>query len=128
MACKPWSTREVEYMVEHAREGAEAVAKRLGRSVHAVECQATRYGVSLERRYLCPQCGRESRLALHRVTGLCQLCTAEAYREDSERRARTIREELEAERKLKRLRRERNTWDAQASRDRKALRKLRGED
>ena len=42
-----WTSSEVRYLEEHAGDGAVAIAEALGKTVRAVEVQASKYGLSL---------------------------------------------------------------------------------
>nr|WP_314638710.1 hypothetical protein [uncultured Olsenella sp.] len=72
-----WTTGEIRYLEEHAADGAASVARALGRSRTAVERQASRYGLTLRRHWLCPRCGRKVYSPLSARTGWCQACTRE---------------------------------------------------
>lgn len=72
-----WSTSEVEYLASHAGDGAASVASALNRSVQAVKVQASRYGISLRRRWHCPRCGNTTFTPLSPKTGWCSACAKE---------------------------------------------------
>lgn len=42
---RPWSTREIRYLREHAGDGAKEIAKALGRTTEAVKLQARKCGI-----------------------------------------------------------------------------------
>ena len=87
-------------------DGAASIAEHLGRTVASVQVQASRYGVSLTRRWICPKCGATVRRPLSPSTGWCANCTREArrgrmaeeVREIEEEARRTEREERERQR------------------------------
>ena len=72
-----WTSREIKYLEEHAGEGADSVATALGRSVESVKCQASRFGVSLRKSWMCPKCGMRTSKPLSGRTGWCAACTKE---------------------------------------------------
>ena len=117
-----WTSREIKYLEDHGSEGADAVAKALNRSVDSVRRQANRYGVSLRRSWLCPNCGQRTFKPLSGRTGWCAACTKEA-------RAAEIAEEVrDMEREATRQReadRERQRLYSRKSRAKKNLSKKR---
>lgn len=92
-----WSQRDIAYLISNARLGAALIAAHLHRSVHAVEVQASRYGVSLRRWWLCPRCARKTYSPLSKKTGWCRSCSAERAREQAVIRNREIKQEKECE-------------------------------
>lgn len=104
---RQWSTRELRYLEEHAGEGAGAVAKALHRSVDSVRRQANRYGVSLRRSWLCPNCGQRTFRPLSSKTGWCSACTKEARASEIAEEVRDMEREamrqVEADRERQRL-------------------------
>lgn len=96
---RPWSTRELKYLEEHAGKGAGAVAKALGRSVDSVEWQARRCGLSLRKRRQCPNCGRWTFRPLNRISGWCIECTKELHMADLAEQAVAMREEAAREKR-----------------------------
>ena len=72
-----WTSSEVRYLEEHAGDGAVTIAEALGKTVRAVEVQASKYGLSLRRRWICPRCGRQTFKPLSSRTGWCVSCTRE---------------------------------------------------
>ena len=101
---RQWSTRELRYLEEHAGDGAASIAQALGRSERSVRSQATRYGVSLRRRWLCPNCGHVTYRPLSTVTGWCHVCTMDARRERIAAEVADMEEELRREQAAKRER------------------------
>lgn len=92
-----WTTREIGYLEEHAGEGAEAVAEALGRTVQSVKNQASRYGISLRKRWQCTRCGAITHKPLSAVTGWCSICTKEQRRERIAEEVWQIEEEARRE-------------------------------
>lgn len=76
-----WSRDELEYLLEHRRDGAVAIAGKLYRSPDAVRKKASEIGVSLmpvgyESREVCPQCGArgiDPKTVAGR-NGICEVC------------------------------------------------------
>lgn len=97
MSGTPWSMGEVRYLEQHQREGAEAIARALGRSIPSVKWQAHSYGISLRVRWMCPLCGHEVFKPLNDRTGWCATCTKAARREVLEEQLRTMADEKERE-------------------------------
>ena len=90
---KPWTTLELRYLEEHSDEGADEVARRLGRSVPAIRAKAREYGISMTRRWYCPRCGRWTYKVLSPRTGWCAACTKERRRWEIEAEIREMKEE-----------------------------------
>lgn len=101
---KPWTSKEIAYLEEHACDGAEAIAEELGRSVSSVEVQASRYGLSLRRRWMCPKCGAQTFSPLSKRTGWCRNCTKEKRAEELAEQVRDMEEEVRREDKANRER------------------------
>lgn len=99
-----WTTSELQYLELHACEGAEAIAKALGRTTESVRQQAKQYGISLRRRWTCPRCGTMSFRPLSTRTGWCSVCTKRERRHAMERQLQDMREEIAADREENRLR------------------------
>lgn len=89
-----WTVKDIRYLEEHAQDGAEAVASSLGRSVESVRQQAKNYGISLRKRWLCPNCGREVFRPLNVKTGWCSVCTKAAKRVEYEQQMAKMLEEV----------------------------------
>lgn len=115
-----WTTREIKYLEEHAGDGAEAIAKALGRSVRSVDNQARRYGVSLRKSWVCPKCGMRVSKPLSSRTGWCAACTKENR---MERIAEEVRELEEEAKRNERIDRERQRLYSRKSRAKKKLKK-----
>lgn len=92
-----WTSSEVRYLEDHAGEGAEAIAKALGKTVYAVESQAKRYGLSLRKRWLCPKCGQLTFKPLSNRTGWCVSCTREQRAAVIAEQVRALEEEVRRE-------------------------------
>lgn len=120
-----WSRWEVDCLVVHAGEGAEAVAQRLGRSVASVQVMASRLGISLARRWECPRCGKVTYLPLSPKTGACRICTVEETlgkaRADNVEARRALAKEQEAVAKAER---ERQALYSSTSHYRRKMRRL----
>lgn len=99
-----WTTREIRYMEEHAGDGSRAIAEALGRSDASVRIQASRYGISLKRTWMCPRCGMLVRSPLSAKTGWCQACTKERRRERIAEEVRELEEEVMRNRREDRAR------------------------
>lgn len=99
-----WYTAEIKYLEDHANDGAEAIAKALGRSVQSVKIQASRYGVSLKQRWQCPKCGRLSAKPLSPKTGWCVNCTKERRIDELAEEVRELEEEVMREKRNNRER------------------------
>lgn len=90
---RPWSTREIRYLREHAGDGAREIAKALGRTTEAVKLQARKCGISLRQRWMCPKCGRMTFKPLNKANGWCAECTKEGHVADLREQASAMREE-----------------------------------
>lgn len=99
-----WTTEEIRYLEEHAHEGTVAVGKALGRSPGSVQIQASRYGVSMQRRWQCPRCGAVVGSPLSTRTGWCKACTKAERSDRIEEEVRELRDEVERNRREDRRR------------------------
>lgn len=99
-----WTSGELRYLEDHAGDGAASIAKALGRTEDSVRWQASQYGLSLRRRWMCPKCGHMTPKPLNPKTGWCAVCTKEARRGELERELAGLREEIEREREEDRRR------------------------
>ena len=115
-----WTSREIKHLEEHAGDGAEALAKELGRTVRSVENQARRYGISLRRSWACPKCGMRVSKPLSGRTGWCAACTKEKRRETIAEQVRNLEEEV---RRNEREDKERQRLYSRKSRAKKKLKK-----
>lgn len=89
-----WTDADCRYLITHKSDGAELVAKALGRSVSAVKMKASRLGVSLRPQpgELCPSCGcyrirAGTSAAQH---GLCPACWEREKARAMQERAATM--------------------------------------
>lgn len=103
-AMRRWTSSEISYLHDHASDGAEEIARHLGRSVQSVQWQASQYGVSLRRSWICPRCGLKTFKALSPRTGWCSACTKGLRRMQIEEECREMREEVMRERAEDRMR------------------------
>lgn len=94
---RPWTTREIGYLHNNACDGVESIAKALNRSVRSVECCASRYGVSLRGRWVCPRCGKATFAPLSPRYGWCRTCCIKKSRDNALQKNRAVRVEIEAE-------------------------------
>lgn len=121
-----WKPYEEEYLVAHSRDGVQAIADNLGRSVSSVKSQAHRMGISLAVRHLCPNCGRETFKPLSNETGWCRRCTVMASADKAALANRKLREEVKREEEAIREEvRRRQMCYSDSSRRREELRRLR---
>lgn len=114
MGGRSWTAREDAAIRDYASLGARKVVERLRaecgsrRSEQAVQCRASRLGVSLLAHGACPACGSWTR-RLDPMTGLCAVCAARRTRDAGydrlaiAERTRTTKEDSDA---LKDARRE----------------------
>ena len=123
-----WTPAEVSYLTAHANEGAQAVADALGRSVRSVECAASRYRVSLRRRWMCPRCSRVTYVPLSAQTGWCRTCTIEESRDVAVMKYREVMREIGREQaRILEAKRARQAVYSDTDRKKNELRRLRGE-
>ncbi len=120
---RPW---EIEYLHAHAHEGAKRISDRLNRSPHSVEVQASRYGLTLRKRWFCPQCGKQVYSPLSPVTGWCRECSIRESKDKAAIKNREVNKELrEEERRIQEAKRARQAIYADTARKKEKLRKLR---
>lgn len=115
-----WTTKQIKYLEAHANDGAEAIAEALGRSKQSVEVQASRYGISLRKSWLCPKCGMRTSRPLSGRTGWCSVCTK------AQRRERMAEEVRELEEEARREEEENRARQCLYSRKSRAKKKLKG--
>lgn len=121
-----WKAWEIDYLYEHAGDGAEAIANYLNRSKRAVECQATRYGISLRKSWLCPRCGQTTYFPLTSWSGWCRKCSVAESKDKAAIKNRQIERELQDERrKIRDAERERQALYEDTRRKKKKLRNFR---
>lgn len=86
MGGRSWTAGEDAVIRDYASLGVRKVVKQLRdecksqRSEQAVQCRASRLGVSLLAHGACPWCGRWTR-RLDPATGLCAVCAARKARD-----------------------------------------------
>lgn len=121
-----WTEHEEAYLYEHAGDGAKPVADALGRTVSSVRTHASRMGVSLHRRWHCPNCGRTTYKPLSAWSGWCRRCSVEASADAAAIKNRRIRLEVaEEEARIRDEERRRQMIYSDTDRQRKKLRRLR---
>lgn len=121
-----WSEREEEYLEAHAADGAASVAEALGRSISSVQTHASRMGVSLVRRWLCPNCGRHTYRPLSKRTGWCRRCSIEASADTAAMKNRAIRREVAEEKEaIRKEEKRRQMIYSDTDRQKRELRRLR---
>ena len=94
-----WTPTEDAYLLDHAGDGAKAIADALGRTVASVQTHASRKHISLFRRWRCPRCGREVYLPLSEWSGWCRECSVNESADRAAIKNRQIRKEVAAERR-----------------------------
>ena len=121
-----WKKAEETYLTEHAGDGAEAIAKALGRSVSSVKTHASRMGLSLVIRYHCPRCGKYTYTPLTKWSGWCRTCSVRESADTAALKNRRIRKEIAEERSsLEQAKRRRQMIYTDTERKKKELRRLR---
>ena len=121
-----WKRHEEDYLEQHAGDGAEAIAEALGRTVASVQVHASRMGVSLYRRWHCPNCGKYTYRPLTAWSGWCRRCSIEASADTAAMKNRRIRKEVAEEREAIRAEeRRRQMIYSDTDRQKKELRRLR---
>lgn len=120
---KPW---ELEYLKNHATDGAEAIAAKLGRTKRAVEVMASKERISLFKAWHCPRCGRMTYYPLTEWTGWCRCCSIQESRDKAAISNRRVRFEIEQEKKsIKEAERERQALYSDTNKKKRKLRRLR---
>ena len=121
-----WKHAEETYLTEHAGDGAEAIAEKLGRTVHSVQCKASSLGVSLVPRIRCPLCGKDTYQPLSQRTGWCRKCSVDDSADSAALKNRQIRMEIAAEKAgIRESERRRQAIYADTNRRKRELRRLR---
>ena len=122
-----WKAHEETYLQEHAGDGAQAIAEALGRSVGSVQVHASRMGVSLFKRWHCPNCGKHNFKPLTKWSGWCRKCSIEASADTAAMKNRRIRQEIDEEMAaIRKEERRRQMLYSDTDRQKKELRRLRG--
>lgn len=120
-----WKAHEETYLQEHAGDGAQAIAEALGRSVGSVQVHASRMGVSLFKRWHCPNCGKYTYKPLTKWSGWCRKCSIEASADTAAMKNRRIRQEIDEEMAaIRKEERRRQMLYSDTDRQKKELRKL----
>ena len=73
---------------------ADAVAEALGLTREAVRQQAKKYGISLRKRWTCPNCGSTVFKPLSTRTGWCEACTRELRYEEISEQVRQMQDAI----------------------------------
>lgn len=123
-----WKPDEVRYLSEHAGDGAVPIAEKLGRSVISVQVKASRMGLSLCRRWLCPRCGHYTYSELVKHTGWCLKCSIDESADTAAMKNKRIRMEIaEERRRIEESKKRRQAIYADSYRRKQELRRLREE-
>ena len=121
-----WKDAEETYLAEHAGDGAEAIAAKLGRSVRSIQCKASVMGISLVVRFRCPRCGKDTFKPLSKSTGWCRKCSIDESADTAALKNRRIRREIrEEEMRIKESERRRQAIYSDTNRKSNELRRLR---
>lgn len=121
-----WTKWEIEYLEKHSFDGAEKIARKLGRSVKSVRIQASKYGVSLKQRFYCPNCGSYSFTPLSVKTGWCKCCSLRHSRDTAALINRKAHQELDEERRREQeAERQRQALYSDTEKTRRRIRRLR---
>lgn len=120
-----WKDWELDYLYNHAGDGAQSIAEKLGRTKAAVEVMASRERISLTRRWRCPRCGRTTYTPLVQWSGWCRRCTISETRDTAALVNRKARLELKREEEgIDELERERGALYVDTNKTRKKLRRF----
>lgn len=123
-----WRRYEEEYLKKHAGDGAKEIAEHLGRSVQSVKSHASRIGISLYKRWYCPNCGKYTYKPLTEWSGWCRRCSIEASADTAAMKNREIRKEVEREKAaIREEERRRQMLYSDTNRKKNELKKLREE-
>lgn len=88
----PWTTTELQTLENHAGDGIEELAKLLPkRSEPSIKKAASRYGISIARRWFCPMCNKYVFAPLKPSTGWCRECSKKRTIEENQRVNRELR-------------------------------------
>ena len=120
-----WKAHEEEYLRKHAGDGAKEIADALGRTIRSVQVHASVMGISLYKRWHCPNCGRWTFKPLSERTGWCRACTIQATGDTAAMKNAEIRKEVQAEKERERREeRRRQMCYSDTNRQRNELRRL----
>lgn len=123
-----WTRYEDAYLENHAGDGAKAIAEHLGRTESSVKTHASRLGISLYRRWHCPNCGKWTYRPLTEWSGWCRRCSIEASADTAAMKNREIRKEVQEEKEaIRKEERRRQMIYSDTNRQKELLRKLREE-
>lgn len=123
-----WKPDEVRYLSEHASDGAVSIAEKLGRSVISVQVKASRMGLSLCRRWLCPRCGRYTYSPLVNRSGWCIKCSIDESADTAAMKNKRIRMEIaEERRRIEEAKKRRQAIYTDSYKRKQELRRLREE-
>lgn len=118
----------MRYLSEHAGDGAVPIAEKLGRSVISVQVKASRMGLSLCRRWLCPRCGHYTYSEPVSHTGWCLKCSIDESADTAAMKNKRIRMEIaEERRRIEESKKRRQAIYADSYRRKQELRRLREE-
>lgn len=123
-----WKPDEERYLSEHAGDGAVSIAENLGRTVISVQVKASRMGLTLCKRWLCPRCGHYTYSEPVRHTGWCLKCSIDESADTAAMKNREIRMEIaEERRRIDESKKRRQAIYADSYRCKQELRRLREE-
>lgn len=123
-----WKPDEERYLSEHASDGAAAIAENLGRTVISVQVKASRMGLTLCKRWLCPRCGHYTYSELVKWSGWCRKCSIDESADTAAMKNRQIRIEIaEERRRIEESRKRRQAIYTDSNKREKELRRLREE-
>ena len=94
-----WTSKQYDVLRAYRFRGAEGVQKALldecgaEHTIHAIEQQACRIGVSLKVKRVCPECGAVD-VPINRISKMCPRCTA--FYNEAEEEAFNLILEMEA--------------------------------
>lgn len=121
-----WKEHEEDYLRKHAADGAQEIAKALGRTIPSVKTQASRLGISLCKRWHCPKCGRYTYKPLTKWSGWCRKCSIEESADTAAMKNNSIRREVAEEKEaIKNEERRRQMIYSDTDRQKRELRKIR---
>ena len=123
-----WMDHEEAYLQNHAGDGAQAIADALGRTVPSVKTHASRMGISLYKRWHCPNCGHYTYTPLSKWSGWCRKCSIDESADTAALKNKQIRKEVaEERRRIREAEQRRQAIYSDTDRQKKELRRLREE-